>query len=194
MQTRQSGNGTAPADARFSTIENRNYAYGWSSLLGTNALDGTMNLTAQVDRYLADLAHNSTASDPSRSSLICFQAGMLDVYNAFENYLQPGSAVYGEGISAIQSVQQAAHVIVSNAFKLEPTPERTDRPLPDFVILPLHPLELSPRGGRLARMYGGNIDFLRDLTIEFNKVLMANGPVISRGNGTGNVYTYDVPK
>lgn len=193
LQTNQSGNGSASANPDFATIDNRNYAYGWSQIVPTYGLNGTLDLGGQVDMYLEDLANNSTASDPSRRSLVCVSAGMLDVYQAWERYLSRESPYYNRRDLAIQSVQQAAPQLMYTMQALVPT-DQPSLPSPDFVILPLHPLELSPRGGRLARMYGGNVGFLRDLTVEFNKALIANARVLSESENSGNVYTVDVPK
>ena len=193
MQTNQSGNGSAPTDPDYANIENRNYAYGWSQALPIESLNGTVDLGRQVDMYIEDLANNSTASDPSRRSLICVSAGMLDVYQAWERYLAQGTSYTDRKDLAIQRVQQAASQLMYIMQALVPT-DQPSLPSPDFVIVPLHPLELSPRGGRIARMYGSDTGFLKDLTVEFNKALMANARVILETANAGNVYSVDVPK
>jgi phospholipase/lecithinase/hemolysin len=67
---------------------------------------------------------------------------------------------------------------------------------PDFLILPILPLELTLRASELAGQYGTNADLLRDLTIQYNNVLMEGAKAISSSLGSGsrgNVFTYDVP-
>lgn len=193
LQTNQSGNGSAPADASFSNIEAKNYAYGWATVLTFDGMapNGTMPLRDQVARYLADVEGNSTAADPSRRCLVPIQMGAMDVYVIWETYLDTMSPVVPTRDSALDLVRQAADEVVSAMSQLLPT-DASPKPTPDYVILPLHPLEKSPRAGRIAEMYGSDTSFLKDLTVEFNKRLMDSARRFSeQSNVAGNVFSVD---
>lgn len=194
LQTNQSGNGTAPSDPSYASIEVRNYAYGWATVFGADGQqpNGTMSVSQQIATYLEDLVANTTAADASRRSMVPIQMGQLDVFLAWERYLNQQSAYSNRKDLAIQTVQQAARQLLIELATLLSTPA-DPKPSPDFVILPLYPLELAPRAGRLAEMYGSDTNFLKDLTVEYNKALMDAARRLSTTRGfTGNVFSVDV--
>ena len=173
-----------------------NYAYGGATIQRFLSPTGPPTVGEQITAYLSDLANNAT-SDPGvyqRKALSVSFTTTNDINSVWSFYLDSTHPGYGDLPIALYIIEASARELIANLSRLIPSENETDHATPDFLILPILPVELTPQSRRIAREAGTTTDIVAEITNRYNEVLMEGARNLSTVLGTrGSVYTYDVP-
>lgn len=87
-------------------------------------------------------------------------------------------------------INESAQALVTSLLNLVPA----QGVAPDFLILPVVPLEDTPIMREVAKALNATTDVCRQLTEQYNTVLMDGAAQVAQKLGSrGNVFTYDIP-
>jgi len=126
-------------------------------------------------------------------SLVAMFTTTNDIMATFNNYLDSTNPLYHNNGSAAAVISQSAQSLVNQLYTL--IPANSSDVAPDYLILPILPVELTPFAKTTAREGGVNTNAVRDITRQYNAVLMDGARALAKRLGSrGNVYTYDVPR
>lgn len=115
------------------------------------------------------------------------------IIGTFVRFWDSDDLIYQNRSAAMDVISQAALSLTRQLSGL--IPSDTSLIAPDFLILPILPVEITPRARELAEQYNTTIDMVRDITIRYNEVMLEGAKDISASLGRdsrGNVFTYDV--
>jgi hypothetical protein len=133
------------------------------------------------------------AYTPGVKSLVAMFTTTNDIMATFNNYLDSTNPIYHNNESASAVISQSAQSLINQLYTL--IPANSSDVAPDYLILPILPVELTPFAKSTALQGGTSTDAVRDITRQYNAVLMEGARAIAKRLGSrGNVYTYDVPR
>lgn len=93
---------------------------------------------------------------------------------------------------AWSAITRSAESLINQLHGL--IPEDTSATAPDYLIMPILPVEMAPTSTEIVEGLQTTMDVMREVTKEYNKILMRGAQEIARQLGSrGTVYTYDVP-
>jgi phospholipase/lecithinase/hemolysin len=120
----------------------------------------------------------------------CYTASTNDVTADFRNYLLSNTPVMNNQTDALAVITRSAQALVSDLMDLIPA----QGVAPDFLILPVVPLEDTPIMRVVAKDLNASTAVCKLVTERFNTVLMEGAAQIATQLGSrGNVFTYDIP-
>ena len=169
-----------------------NYAYGGATIQRNLSPYGPPVVGEQVTAYLSELDNNATsdATVYQRKSLLASFTTTNDINSVWRNYLDATNPAHLDMSVALSTISDSARLLISDLSRLIPARNRT---APDFLILPILPVELTPQSRQLARDANTTTDSIAQITTRYNEVLLAGARNLSQTLGDrGNVITYDV--
>lgn len=107
-------------------------------------------------------------------------------------YTHPGNPLYHNDAAAFTALTQSARALFTQLRWLVPAGAGTMAP--DFLVLPIMPLDLTSRGQYLATSANEKVDVIRNFTRAYNQVMMEEAQKFATELGArGQVFTYDFP-
>lgn len=163
-----------------------NYAYGGATTNNSIHLAASPDTSQQMNWYLEhDYKRNS-------KPIVAMFTTTNDITATYRDFLNSASSIHNDINAALSVITQSAQSLVRQLSGLIPT-DRTAT-APDFLILPILPVELAPQSRDLALQAGTTTDAVRRITQQYNNVLMKGAQDIASQLGSrGSVFTYDVP-
>jgi phospholipase/lecithinase/hemolysin len=96
--------------------------------------------------------------------------------------------------AALASATRSAQSLINQLSWLIPPTSQKGAIAPDFLVLPIVPLEEVSRAQYLARKGDMDISVVKQLVQTYNSVLMDGLDYLAKTLGDrGNVFTYDIP-
>lgn len=115
-----------------------------------------------------------------------------DITVTFKEFNNRTDQHYQDRTVAWSAITRSAQSLVNQLQAL--IPNDTSAIAPDFLIMPILPVEMAPTSSEIAEGLKTTMDVMREVTKEYNKILMEGAKGIARELGSrGTVYTYDVP-
>lgn len=170
-----------------SNVTHLNYAYGGATTNNSIHFANSPDTSQQMATYMQqDYTRNA-------KPIVAMFTTTNDITATFRDYLSPTSGIYQNLTSALNIISQSAQSLVNQLATL--IPSDTSAVAPDYLILPILPVELTPQSRQIAADANVTTDAVRDITRQYNSVLLNGARSIARRLGSrGNVYTYDVPR
>ena len=186
-------------------VTHLNYAYGGATIQRTLSPSGPPTAGEQIQTYLSQLATNASADASlySRKSLVPTFTTTNDINSVWRNYLDPSNADYANLTTARSVIRQSASQFIEELRALIPrtgvnaSSSAYDRmqKAPDFLILPILPVELTPQSRQLARDANMTVEGVAEITKAYNTALVQGARSLASTLGSrGNVFTHDVPR
>lgn len=170
-----------------SDVTHLNYAYGGATTNNSIHLANSPDTSQQMATYMQE---NYTAD---AKPIVAMFTTTNDITATFRDYLSLTSGIYQNRSSAMSVISQSAQSLVNQLARL--IPSDTSATAPDYLILPILPVELSPQSRQLAADANATTDAIGDITRQYNRVLLDGARSIARQLGSrGSVFTYDVPR
>lgn len=130
--------------------------------------------------------------NPDVKPLIAMFTTTNDITTTFRDYLNSSSPFYHDRSKAMNLIMDSAQSLVNQLAGL--IPSNTSATAPDFLILPILPVDLTPSMKEVAKNAQVAMTIAQALTMQYNSILMEGAKSIARRLGSrGNVFTYDVP-
>lgn len=130
---------------------------------------------------------------PGVKPLVAMFTTTNDITATFRDYLDPNNPIYHDRAGALNIITQSAQSLIRQLATL--IPSDTSAVAPDYVILPILPVELTPLIIRTASEANVTTDMARDIGWRYNDVLLPGARSLAKQLGSrGSVYTYDVPR
>lgn len=115
-----------------------------------------------------------------------------DITITFKEFNNRTDQRYQDRAVAWSAITRSAQSLVNQLQAL--IPNDTSATAPDFLIMPIFPVEMAPTSSEIVEGLKTTMDVMREVTKEYNKILMEGAKEIARQLGSrGTVYTYDVP-
>lgn len=168
-------------------VTHLNYAYGGATTNNAIHWANSPDTGQQMTTYL----QNDYSADSK--PIVAMFTTTNDITATFRDYLNPTSGIYQNRTGALDVITRSAQSLVDQLYTLIPSNNSTIAP--DYLILPILPVELSPQSRQIAGDANDTTDAVRDITRQYNSVLLSGARSIARRLGSrGSVYTYDVPR
>lgn len=170
-----------------SNVTHLNYAYGGATTNNSIHLAGSPDTSQQMTTYWQQ-DYNANLKP-----IVAMFTTTNDITATFRDYLSSSSPIYQDRAAALSVIEQSAQSLINQLLNL--IPSNFTAIAPDYLILPILPVELTPQSKQIAQDANTTTDAVRDITRRYNSVLMAGANTIAnRLASRGNVFTYDVPR
>lgn len=168
-------------------VTHLNYAYGGATTNNSIHLAGSPDTSQQMTTYWQQ-DYNANLKP-----IVAMFTTTNDITATFRDYLSAGSPIYQNRTAALSVISQSAQSLVNQLAGL--IPSDTSAMAPDYLILPILPVELTPQSRQIAVDAAATTDAVRDITRRYNSVLLDGASSIAGRLGSrGSVFTYDVPR
>jgi hypothetical protein len=173
-------------DLLGANVTHLNYAYGGATTNNSIHQSSVPDTAQQMQWYLQ---HDYKGN---LKPIVATFTTTNDITATFRDYVNPSSSIYQKKDAALSVIRQSAQSFINQLGGL--IPNDTSALAPDYLILPILPVEVTPTGKNLARDANTNTEFLAEISFAYNKVLMEGAQSIAARLGSrGTVFTYDVP-
>lgn len=168
-------------------VTHLNYAYGGATTNNSIHFANSPDTSQQMATYLSeDYVANA-------KPIVAMFTTTNDITATFRDFLSSTSSIYQNRSAALSVISQSAQSLVNQLGNL--IPADSNATAPDYLILPILPVELTPQSNQIARDANTTTDAIRDITRRYNSVLLQGAKDIAARLGPrGRVYTYDVPR
>jgi len=169
-----------------------NYAYGGATTNNSIHGTGAPDTGQQMQMWLAE-------RDTSKKALIAMFTTTNDISTTFSDYLRNDTSVSGNLNASLAVIASSAQSLVEQLRGLIPsTSSSTGAVAPDYLVLPILPVNLATQSRNIARDQGrrwSDVEpIMKAITERYNRVLMQGARSLASALGNrGTVFTYDVP-
>lgn len=164
-----------------------NYAYGGATTNNSIHPSTSPDTSQQMAMYLQD------GYTPGVKPLVALFTTTNDITATFKDYVTSGSGIYQDSAGAMNVITQSAQSLIRELATL--IPSNASDVAPDYLILPILPVELTPKVKGVAAQANVTTDMARDITRRYNSVLLNGARSLAKQLDTrGSVFTYDVPR
>lgn len=189
------GNASVTNNATNSTpraVSHLNYAYGGATTNNSIHGAGAPDTGQQMQMWLAE-------RDTNHKALIAMFTTTNDISTTFSDYLRNDTSVSGNLNASLAVIASSAQSLVNQLRGLIPSNNsNTGAIAPDYLILPILPVNLATQSRNIARDQGRQWNevepIMKTITERYNSVLMQGARSLASTLGNrGTVFTYDVP-
>jgi hypothetical protein len=167
-------------------VTHLNYAYGGATTNNSIHWANSPDTGQQMQTYLQQ--NYSSTLKP----IVATFTTTNDITATFRDYLDPNSGIYQNLSAALSVGRQSALSFINQLTGL--IPNSTSAVAPDYLILPILPVELAPQSMQIASDANTSTDAIKEITRQYNIALIGGAKTIANRLGSrGTVFTYDVP-